>query len=235
MSRIRSIHPGFFTDEDLVSVGFAARLMFQGLWVESDDKGIFEWKPLTLKMKIFPADNLDVDELLAELMSIDAVRVFEAAGRKYGAIRNFRKFQRPKSPNDIHPAPNEIRSYVGLTQPVSEPLPNHFPKASEIAPQMEDGGDKKEVPLSSDNGGGEAKNPAPIDLSKSLFDDGVRLLTGQGRSEKSARSFIAQCQRDFGDAATFEALNRSRSATDIVSAMKDKLGKSKSRAEYVGI
>jgi hypothetical protein len=50
MSRIRSLHPGFFTDERLVTTSLEARLLFLGLGIEADDKGIFEWKPVTLKM-----------------------------------------------------------------------------------------------------------------------------------------------------------------------------------------
>jgi len=144
MARIRSVHPGFFTDEELVCVSMAARLLFIGLGVEADDKGIFEWKPLSIKMKIFPADSLDIDTLLAELEHANAIRKYEIDGRQYGAIRNFRKFQRPKTPNDIHPAPPDIRNYVGLDVPTSETLPQSGGKPSEIRPQMEDGGDKME-------------------------------------------------------------------------------------------
>lgn len=147
MSRIRSVHPGFFRDERLVAISMAARLLFIGLGVEADDKGIFEWKPITLKMGIFPGDNLDVASLLEELVAADAVRKYEIAGRQYGAIRNFRKFQKPKTPNDIHPMPSEIGDYVGLTSFVSEtppPEPTAFPRKVEKPFQMEDGGGKRE-------------------------------------------------------------------------------------------
>lgn len=140
MSRIRSIHPGFFTDEDLAQVSIAARLLFIGLWVEADDKGVFEWKPLTLKMRLFPADNIDIDTVLTELASVDAVSSYELEGRKFGVVRNFRKFQRPKKPNDIHPMPTEFRTYVGLSATSSEPVTHQSRTGSEIAPQMEDGG-----------------------------------------------------------------------------------------------
>ncbi|MCF1744750.1 hypothetical protein [Paradevosia shaoguanensis] len=148
MSRIRSIHPGFFTDEDLVQVSIEARLLFLGLGVEADDKGIFEWKLTTIKMRLFPADNVDIDTLLAELVSIDAVSGYEIDGRKYGAIRNFRKFQRPKKPNDIHPMPPEFGTYVGIGGAGSEPVPHQFPTSSEITPQMEDGGGRRDKKLS---------------------------------------------------------------------------------------
>lgn len=151
MSRIRSVHPGFFTDEDLVSVSFAARLLFIGLGVEADDKGVFEWKPLTIKMRIFPADNVDVASLLGELEAIGAIKSYDVAGKKYGAIRNFRRFQKPKTPNDIYPAPREILAFVGLVSEMDEgdepsfpPKGETFPPNGEIAPQMEDGGGRGE-------------------------------------------------------------------------------------------
>jgi hypothetical protein len=147
VSRIRSVHPGFFKDERLVECSAFARLLFIGLGVEADDKGIFEWKPVTLKMTIFPGDNLDVSVLLAELASADAIRMYEVAGRKYGAIRNFRKFQKPKTPNDVHPMPPEIGNYVALSAATSETdgdQPPPFPQKVENTFQMEDGGGRME-------------------------------------------------------------------------------------------
>ena len=150
MARIRSIHPGFFTDEDLVGVSMAARILFLGVGVEADDKGVFEWKPLTLKMRIFPADNIEVVVLLQELESAGAIKAFDIAGRKYGAIRNFRKFQKPKSPNDIHPATPEMLEFVGLPSEIQRadgdafpPKGETFPQNGENAPQMEEGGGRE--------------------------------------------------------------------------------------------
>ena len=56
MPRIRSVHPGQWTDENFVSCRPTARLLALGLRNEADDQGIFEWKPLTLKMRLFAAD-----------------------------------------------------------------------------------------------------------------------------------------------------------------------------------
>ena len=146
MSRIRSVHPGFFRDDQLVPCSAFARLLFIGLGVEADDKGIFEWKPVTLKMSIFPADNIDIAALLAELVEADAIRQFEAGGKRYGAIRNFRKYQKPKTPNDIHPMADGIAEYVHLPQ-IGETAPaeaKSFPQKGENQIQMEDGGVKEE-------------------------------------------------------------------------------------------
>ena len=148
MSRIRSIHPGLWTDEEFVTLSAHARLLFMGLWNECDDKGTFEWKPLTLKMRILPADNIDVAALLAEIEGVGAIKQYEIGGKKFGAVRNFCKFQRPKKPNDVHPASPQILAYVGSnSEPVGSEdhsVPNQLPTGGEIAPQMEDGGWKRE-------------------------------------------------------------------------------------------
>lgn len=154
MARIRSVHPGFFTDEDIVEVSALARLLLIGLGVEADDKGLFPWKAKTLKMRIYPADNVDMNALLSELEAEGLIKRYEFGGKQYGAIRNFRKHQRPKSPNDVHPCPAEILKYVGLEASdsgsgngPSEPISpiggdddEQFLPNGENAVQMEDGG-----------------------------------------------------------------------------------------------
>ncbi len=149
MARIRSQHPGQWTDEHFVSMSPFARLLTLALRNEADDQGIFEWKPVTLKMRLLPADNVDIQALLEELISNEQVTSYEVDGRKYGAIRNFCRFQRPKKPNSVHPITDEIRTYVGMTEsdagttrtssaPCSEPVGNQFGTGGENAPQMKE-------------------------------------------------------------------------------------------------
>jgi len=144
MARIRSVHPGLFTDEAFVSVSMTARVLLPGIWTEADDHGVFEWKPLTIKMKIFPADNVDVEALLGELVAADAVKRFSHDGKDYGAVRNFNKYQRPKKPAYRHPLPDELRTYVGSKDTSSEPVPHQFTTSTEKPPQREDGGGRME-------------------------------------------------------------------------------------------
>lgn len=92
MARIRSIHPGLYTDESFATLTMAARVLIIGIWNHADDGGGFEWKPLTLKMRIFPADNIDVSELLTELEANDIVKKYDVDGKIYGAVRNFGKW-----------------------------------------------------------------------------------------------------------------------------------------------
>jgi hypothetical protein len=160
MARIRSIHPGIWTDEGFVTLSAYARLLLIGLWNECDDKGIFEWKPITLKMRLMPADNVDVANLLAEIEAVNAVCQYTVNGKIYGAVRNFRKFQKPKTPNDVHPAPLHIRNYVGLESAVSEVIDHEedqFPPKGEKLLLMEEGGEEGEEESNFVNRAGEEK------------------------------------------------------------------------------
>lgn len=126
MARIRSVHPGLFTDEAFASVSMASRMLFIGLWCEADDLGVFEWKALTLKMRLFPGDAVDVSSLLCELAARDMIRAFEHDAKRYGAIRNFGRYQRPKSPKALHPCPDELTSFLacdgrGISGPLNHP------------------------------------------------------------------------------------------------------------------
>lgn len=126
MARIRSVHPGLFTDEAFAAVSMASRVLFIGLWCEADDLGVFEWKALTLKMRLFPGDAVDVSSLLSELAARDMIRAFEHDGKQYGAIRNFGRYQRPKSPKILYPCPNELTGFLacdgrGIGGPLNHP------------------------------------------------------------------------------------------------------------------
>ena len=146
MARIRSVHPGLFTDEAFVAMSSDAQVLLIGLWTEADDQGVFEWKPVTIRMRLRPTKDGDVVLLLSEMEAVNCVRRFEVDGRQYGAIRNFRKFQRPKSPNAVHPCPPDIRNYVGSSRGISEiddDDADAFPQKGETRPQREDGGKGK--------------------------------------------------------------------------------------------
>lgn len=136
MSRIRSIHPGLWTDDAFMSLSALARLLYIGLLNEAWDDGVFEWKPLTIKARIFPADNVDVPALLEELKSAD--KIAERDDEKhYGLIRNFRDYQRPKKPNSSGLLRPDDHQYVGL-------VPNQSGTRGEKSPQREDGGGRVE-------------------------------------------------------------------------------------------
>ena len=97
MSRIRSVHPGLFTDEKFILLSERAQVFFIGLWTEADDYGAFEWKPITLKIKLRGGKDGDVEPLLEEMISVDCITRYEHGGRQLGLIRNFCRYQRLNS------------------------------------------------------------------------------------------------------------------------------------------
>lgn len=144
MARIRSIHPGLFTDEAFAGLSMAARVLLLGIWTESDDQGVFEWKPISLKMRLFPVDNVNVASLLEELSGANVIRNFSFEGKPLGAVRNFCKYQRPKTPKYRLINSAGLRTYLSSKYPIPEtPMVQltEFPQNGEMPPQMEDGGD----------------------------------------------------------------------------------------------
>ena len=67
--KIRGVKPDFWTDEKVVNVSPFARLLFIGLWNLACDNGHVEDRPRQIKMRILPADDVDVSALLDELAS----------------------------------------------------------------------------------------------------------------------------------------------------------------------
>lgn len=128
MARIRSIHPGQWKDEDFVELSPCARLLALGLRNISDDQGVFEWKPKTIKMELFPGDTFDVLALLQELVDHRQVQQYVHDEKPYGAIRNFRKWQSPKYPSNLYPLPEPLAVYVGIS-------PNGTPSTQAIPPK----------------------------------------------------------------------------------------------------
>lgn len=118
MARIRSIHPGLWTDDAFVSLSLPARLFLIGLWNEADDYGVFAWKPTTLKMRLAPADAVDAAALLDELVENEFIAKVVRPPKVWGVVRNFRVFQRPKNPSaPVVEIDAEIASLVGLDHP----------------------------------------------------------------------------------------------------------------------
>jgi hypothetical protein len=153
MARIRSIHPGLASDEIYMSMSMAAKAAWPMLWTECDDSGVFEWKPIVLKARIFPADNVDFEGLLDEFVRLGCVRKDTVGGKTYGSIRNFAKYQRPKNPSFRFSVTPEMAEFTGANERVegkpspSPPpaLPQPSPSPPENPPQREEEGGRREI------------------------------------------------------------------------------------------
>lgn len=212
MARIRSIHPGIFTDEAYMALSFPARELIKGLWCEADDQGIFELKPLTLKARLMPADAVDILALISELEAGRFLKQYEVSGKWYGAIRNFRRFQRPKKPKHVHIMPPEFRTYVGLNEDGSPPSDDEVPEVpqkEEQPPQREEGGcmgrrdsDSEKEFKNSDSEGIEEDDPLDVPKFLRTPSGAVHL---KGKTFEQARELaprydlyhIEQCWREW--------------------------------------
>ncbi|HXI17611.1 MAG TPA: hypothetical protein VNM48_14710, partial [Chloroflexota bacterium] len=109
MARLRTIKPGFYTDEDLGECEPLARILYTGLWCQADREGRLEDRPRRLKVEVLPWDACDVDALLNELASRGLIVRYAVAGQRYIAIPTFLKHQNPhiKEAASTIPAPEE--------------------------------------------------------------------------------------------------------------------------------
>lgn len=96
MARIRSIKPGFFTNEHLAELGPWHRLCFAGLWVLADREGRLEDRPRRIKAALFPYDDIDAGALLTDLERAGFIARYDADGVSCVQIIQFHKHQRPK-------------------------------------------------------------------------------------------------------------------------------------------
>ena len=110
MARSRNIKPGFFSNEHLAEVDFATRLLFIGLWTEADREGRLEDRPRRLKMALFPADNVDIEKMLADLDHLGFITRYTVGSFKAIQIVNWSKHQNPhvKEAKSTIPAMPEI-------------------------------------------------------------------------------------------------------------------------------
>lgn len=93
MARIRTIKPDFWTDEKLTECSMSARLFFVGTWNFADDKGNLVRSAKKLKMQVFPADSIECEPLIQELLQIGVMIEYEVGGEKYLHIKGFEKHQ----------------------------------------------------------------------------------------------------------------------------------------------
>lgn len=223
MARIRSVHPSLWTDENFVSLTMPSRLFLIGLWGEADDYGIFDWKPIGLKMRLMPADAVDAGNLLSECEAAGFLVRIERGGKPYGLVRNFRKFQRPKNPSEPSITVDlEISGIIKLpeTDKHYPALPQTYPSPTENPTQMEDGGCRMEgkeedIPSPSEPGA-EAPPLSPVytDARHELWGEGKPILLELGVPERQCGQLIGRWLKTTGDdcAGVLDAIQRAREA-----------------------
>lgn len=110
MPRIRTIKPEFFVSRQVADCSTTSRLLFVGTWVFADDRGVHPWCPKTLKMEVFPGDEVtfkEVELCLVELWQADLVRRFSIEkGGEFFVVTGWHH-QRIDKPRYRYPDPNK--------------------------------------------------------------------------------------------------------------------------------
>lgn len=108
MPRMRTIKPGFFTNEELCDLAPLARLLFAGLWCWADRDGRLEDRPRRIRAEILPYDDCDVEALLAALAAGGFIVRYAARQRRCIQIVHFGAHQNPhyKEPASTIPPPS---------------------------------------------------------------------------------------------------------------------------------
>jgi hypothetical protein len=102
MARIRTIKPDFWTDAALIECSLNARLLFIGTWNFADDYGNLDRSPKQIKARILPADNIDCEPPIRELIVHGLLVEYSVSGKIYLHIQGFTKHQlvnRPGKPS----------------------------------------------------------------------------------------------------------------------------------------
>jgi len=134
LARIRTIKPGFFTNEGLSEVSEPAQILAGGLLCYADDEGYFNAHPALIKAAVFPLrePSKPVPEMLKELARIQYVRFGNGKdGRRYGHIVNFSEHQKVS-----HPVASKIKDLVAVWE-ISGNYPEVSVKATEpLRPEL---------------------------------------------------------------------------------------------------
>jgi hypothetical protein len=116
VSRLRTIKPGFFFDDQLSECDPLARLLYAGMWTIADREGRLEDRPKRIKAECLPFDDCDVDVLLDQLERRGFITRYTAGEARYIAIPTWAKHPHPhvKEPASVIPAPDEYQLSMSL-------------------------------------------------------------------------------------------------------------------------
>jgi hypothetical protein len=174
MARIRSIKPEFWEDEKVGALSCQARLLFLALISHADDAGRLRAAPAHLRALAFRYDDLDivaVEHLLAEVVAMESVEVYEGGGERYACVVNFREHQRIDRPTESRLPPPPRRLGEGSASnrgTLAEGSP------ADMDMDMDQGKDQTALP----------PEPGDIDLVFTAWLEAKRQLTGKPSTAK---------------------------------------------------
>lgn len=199
MSRIRTIKPEFWTSEQVAECSPIARLLFIGMWNFADDAGNMPASCKTLKMQIFPGDDIAVagiDKLVSELIENGLVAPYSSEGKGYWHITGWEKHQKIERPSYRHPKFISADTSKNVQRAVQDNSENDRRKIDAPHPPECNGmeGSNTDIPPS-EKYPPQAAMPSPLDEDPKavLFSAGAALIAeATGKSVASGKSTIGQ-------------------------------------------
>lgn len=123
MARIRTVKPEFFRHEVLQKLevdyqSYYPMLVFEGLWLQCDKLGHFQWKPSQLHLDILPFINFNIEHSLYILEAHGFIKRYTVDAKEYGEIVTFEEHQRITGSefknNPRFPTPKEYTNGITL-------------------------------------------------------------------------------------------------------------------------
>lgn len=146
MSRIRTIKPEFWQDEDLSMLPPETHMLAAALLNYADDEGYFKANPKLVKAACCPLreDSVSIHESLGELSNVGYIRLGTGVdGKRYGHICGFTKHQRVN-----RPSPSKIKQ-IDISWDSSLKTHGEFTEGSPQERNREQGKDKDSYESSS--------------------------------------------------------------------------------------
>lgn len=128
MARIRTIKPKFWDDVKVAKLPRDARLLYIGMWNFADDLGVIIADHIWLKSKIFPFDQIQIqqfDKWIEMIVKLGFISLFSYNGEEFYYLPKLTLHQVINRPNleDVNVPKSALESIVGMV--FSESPPNH--------------------------------------------------------------------------------------------------------------
>jgi DnaD/phage-associated family protein len=99
MTRIRAVKPEFFRHEGLQTLEIEyptlyPMLVFEGIWLQCDKLGHFQWKPSQLHLDILPFIKFNIEHTLYILEAHGFLKRYMVDDKLYGEVSTFTEHQR---------------------------------------------------------------------------------------------------------------------------------------------
>lgn len=102
MARNRMIKPKFWDDAKIGKISRDARLLYIGMWNFSDDLGVIRANSVWMKSKIFPFDQMQIqqfEKICQEILRNGFISLFSYKGEEFYYLPKFSLHQKINKPN----------------------------------------------------------------------------------------------------------------------------------------